>query len=261
MPTYFKSTKWLIIGIIFFASLTSCKKYARVETLPYISLSPTSFQLEGNLSDDGGSKIYDRGFCWGEMKSPGLDNSKVLSVSGKTGVFSKVIDGLEYNTDYYVRAFAKNKHGVVYGETVLVASEAIPYTTPNCNPLANVLNLNGWNMDMSLVTVGSGSNSWSLEAYGPSSHLEVLFQKEPKTGNYPVVEAVYYFGSIVIGKSECTFMGGFGSGTNYICDVNPGDTVHVVNYGNGKFSMTFCNLTFTSTGSPSSYTFDGRLKN
>jgi hypothetical protein len=71
----------------------------------------------GNVSDDGGLTITDRGVCWSTTSNPTTANSKISTGTG-SGSFTSALVGLNPNTFYYVRAYATNLLGTVYGSQV-----------------------------------------------------------------------------------------------------------------------------------------------
>ena len=69
----------------------------------------------GNITNDGGSLISNRGVCYSTSPNPTINNS--ISVSGTgTGNFLTTLTGLNGSSTYYVRAFATNAIGTAYGE-------------------------------------------------------------------------------------------------------------------------------------------------
>lgn len=69
----------------------------------------------GNVTDDGGAEITERGVCWSTSHSPTVSGSHASSGDG-LGEFTCNMTNLSANTTYYVRAYAKNSKGVAYGE-------------------------------------------------------------------------------------------------------------------------------------------------
>jgi len=68
----------------------------------------------GNITNDGGSLITNRGVCYSTSPNPTINNS--ISVSGTgTGNFLTTLTGLIGSSTYYVRAFATNAIGTAYG--------------------------------------------------------------------------------------------------------------------------------------------------
>jgi hypothetical protein len=74
----------------------------------------TSAISGGNVTDDGGSAIVSRGVCWSLVNPPTIADSKTDNGEG-IGSFSSEISELNVGTIYYVRAYATNSSGTVYG--------------------------------------------------------------------------------------------------------------------------------------------------
>jgi hypothetical protein len=68
----------------------------------------------GNITNDGGSIITNRGLCYSTSPNPTINNSISISGSG-TGTFLTTLSGLNASSIYYVRAFATNAIGTAYG--------------------------------------------------------------------------------------------------------------------------------------------------
>lgn len=68
----------------------------------------------GEVTDDGGDEVTERGICWSTHANPTLEDSHVAAGSGM-GSFSAVMNGLEANTTYHVRAYAINVADTAYG--------------------------------------------------------------------------------------------------------------------------------------------------
>ncbi len=87
---------------------------------PYLTTSPgnyitqTSATSGGNIYNDGGVPVTERGVCWGTVENPTIDDSKTIDGSG-SGSFSSTITGLNPNTTYYARAYATNGFLMGYG--------------------------------------------------------------------------------------------------------------------------------------------------
>jgi hypothetical protein len=69
----------------------------------------------GNITSDGGATVTARGVCWSTSQNPTTNDSHTSDGYG-TGSFTSNITGLTPNTTYYVRAYATNNVGTVYGE-------------------------------------------------------------------------------------------------------------------------------------------------
>ena len=68
----------------------------------------------GNITSDGGSSIIARGVCWNTSQYPTTANNKTTDGNG-TGTFSSSLTGLAQDSKYYVRAYATNSVGTMYG--------------------------------------------------------------------------------------------------------------------------------------------------
>jgi len=71
----------------------------------------------GTITSDGGVALTARGVCWATTQDPSTANSKTTDGTG-TGTFTSNITGLLPGTTYYVRAYATNSIGTVYGSTL-----------------------------------------------------------------------------------------------------------------------------------------------
>jgi uncharacterized protein (TIGR02145 family) len=71
----------------------------------------------GNVANDGGRAITQRGVCWSTTPNPTTANSITNNGSG-LGSYSSNLTGLSPNTLYYARAYAINSVGTFYGNQV-----------------------------------------------------------------------------------------------------------------------------------------------
>ena len=92
------------------------------------NVSYTSVTLGGNITNDNGATVTERGVCYSTSTNPTISNSKKAVGSG-TGTFSTNITGLSDGITYYVRAYATNSKGTAYGEEKTFTTTKI--TTPS----------------------------------------------------------------------------------------------------------------------------------
>jgi uncharacterized protein (TIGR02145 family) len=85
-----------------------------LSTLPIGNTTATSATSGGNITNDGGTNITQRGVVWSTSPNPTTANNLTSNGSG-TGNYSSTITGLTANTTYYVRAYATNSAGTAYG--------------------------------------------------------------------------------------------------------------------------------------------------
>ena len=93
-------------------------------TLPYIKSLNTYYRLPSNglrlfgeIISEGADAVISRGFCWNTESDPTISDNTVEEEAGDRGIYSGDITDLEAGT-YYIRAFAKNKAGISYGDAV-----------------------------------------------------------------------------------------------------------------------------------------------
>ena len=101
-----------------------------VSTGAVSAITSSTATVAGDVSNDGGSTITERGICWSTTANPTTANTKV-AVSGTTGVFSGNLTGLTGSTVYYARAYAINTIGTSYGSDINFTTTvaAIPCAT------------------------------------------------------------------------------------------------------------------------------------
>ena len=82
----------------------------------------------GQISDDSGYPVIERGVCWNTMPSPNINNNKTIDGSGIGNYYSEItgIDLTGANT-YYVRAYATNENGTAYGNEVVLNKQNLEY--------------------------------------------------------------------------------------------------------------------------------------
>jgi len=78
------------------------------------NISYTSAELGGNVSDEGGIAVSERGICLAINKTPTIDDIKINNGKG-LGSFANIVIRLIEGTNYNVRAYAINGKGTNYG--------------------------------------------------------------------------------------------------------------------------------------------------
>ena len=93
---------------------TTLSTTASLTTLAANEITINSMMVGGEITDDGGEEVTERGVCWSTNPNPTIAGSNQASGSG-TGTFELEITGLTPNTNYYIRAYATNSNGTSYG--------------------------------------------------------------------------------------------------------------------------------------------------
>ena len=98
---------------------------AKVATFEAEAVTTSGATLSGEITDECGSSVTERGFVWVEGDGlPTVESDKVAAGSG-LGVMTATVEGLLPNRKYTFRAYAVNNSGIAYGEskafTTLVA--------------------------------------------------------------------------------------------------------------------------------------------
>jgi uncharacterized protein (TIGR02145 family) len=88
-----------------------------ITTVPATDISYKEARLGVSVTSDGGASISECGICYSTNENPTVANNKV-SLSSGVGTSTSEISSFQANTKYYVRAYAINSVGTVYGEQI-----------------------------------------------------------------------------------------------------------------------------------------------
>jgi uncharacterized protein (TIGR02145 family) len=90
---------------------------------PYVITAPVFTHISspprvgGNVKYEGSSKLSDCGIYFGLAPNPDIGGTK-FQIGNSSGLFSDLLTGLNSNTTYYVKAYATNNSGTVFGSEV-----------------------------------------------------------------------------------------------------------------------------------------------
>ena len=84
-----------------------------------------SATFNGSITSVGDPVYTERGFVYGLTHSPTIDDTKKVVSGSGTGTFSANVTELSVNKIYYIRAYATNVQGTVYGSEVSADFSAV----------------------------------------------------------------------------------------------------------------------------------------
>lgn len=117
--------------MVIFLFLSACKKpdpiipiipelkLPTVNTVDIRFRNPTSVEVNTEIISDGGESISSSGLCWAINATPTIKDF-LYSVDVKIGTCTFVISNLQLHTVYYFSAYATNKNGTAYGQSLKV---------------------------------------------------------------------------------------------------------------------------------------------
>ena len=130
-----------------------CLPFLKTDSIS--SLGIDSVVCNATVVLDGGSNVIVRGFCWSTNPNPNMGNYR-NEVGNGLGSYGATIHGLSPNTTYYVRAYAKNISGVVYGnEIVFTTYQIMPGVRCTGTPIVHDIDGNFY------YTVQIGNQCWT----------------------------------------------------------------------------------------------------
>jgi uncharacterized protein (TIGR02145 family) len=94
---------------------------ATLSTLAIGNVTGNTATSGGNITNDGGTNITQRGVVWSTNPNPTTANNFTNNGIGM-GSFTSNLTGLISNTTYYIRAYATNSAGTAYGNQLSVTT-------------------------------------------------------------------------------------------------------------------------------------------
>ena len=118
------------------------------------NVNDTTAICGGEVTDDGGAAVTERGVCWNTTGNPSISDSLTLDGSG-IGAFISLLSGLSAETTYYVRAYATNIVGTSYGSEQMFSTSS--------STVANTVQISGGLYDVN--GTGVTLSSYSIAAF------------------------------------------------------------------------------------------------
>jgi len=113
------------VGTAYGEELSFKTSNMEVHTTDITQNSQNSITVNYRLSNNGNSLITAHGVCWSTTQNPTIANNKTTNTENVIGNYTSVIEDLDYNTTYYVRAYATNEVGTAYGNQVVFSTPDI----------------------------------------------------------------------------------------------------------------------------------------
>ncbi|MEO5947088.1 MAG: LamG domain-containing protein [Chitinophagaceae bacterium] len=162
-----------------------------VKTVQITDITINSARFHGELIKTGNLLITEFGFCWASHPIPTLGDNKIgFGQTDSLQSFDSLQNGLSPNTIYYLRAFATNSIGTVYGQELSFKTEVLCRDTSLHFDGIYINNTGSFNNDH--VDIGAngpmsviGTNlSYTIEAWVKRGHvsypngLERIYSKD-----------------------------------------------------------------------------------
>ncbi len=193
-----------------------------VRTDAVSDISPVSATLNGTIISVGDPAYSERGFIYGTMPVPTLDEPEIVRevVSGtSTGAYTRSLSGLTESETYYARAYAKSgEQHIAYGDIVRFVAASPDYITlQDAGLVVQVEDLGSasWNDASSMCenSTVAGYTDWRLPTI---DELMVIYNNKDlipglSTGTYSESN---YWSSTDAGQG-CHKTLNMGSGTTY----------------------------------------------
>ena len=110
------------------------KTLAFLETREISNIKTTTASSGGNIINDGGSFIFNKGLCWSVTPFPDTLGQNTSDGEGNEP-FTSLVSGLINNTSYYLRAYAVNESGISYSPQVLFTTAILDGSGTSDDPV------------------------------------------------------------------------------------------------------------------------------
>ena len=137
---------------------TGSESLPTVTTNTVSNITATFATCGGVVTSDGGATVTARGVCWSISQNPTVSDSHTTDGSGMGG-FTSSLTALAAGTTYYVRAYATNSQGTVYGNEQSFTTMNSTGDGQPCPGAATVTDIDG----NSYNTVQIGQQCWMKE--------------------------------------------------------------------------------------------------
>ncbi|MEZ3441305.1 carboxypeptidase regulatory-like domain-containing protein [Alistipes sp. UBA6068] len=147
-----------------FMTISSQPKVS-VDGVSGINVTKGSATFKGTIVDAGDPAYFERGFVYGTIHNPTLNDTKITVNGTGIGEFSADVTGLQLDERYYLRAYATSKIGET--EQTVYSDNEIQFALSSTAPIVStqaVTNLN--------VSAGSATFNGTVESVGNPAYAE-----------------------------------------------------------------------------------------
>ena len=189
-----------------------------VTTQAVSSINTTTATGNGNITALGVPNPTQHGHVWSTSTNPTLSSHvgggvSTIGVASVTGAFTSSITGLTIGPVYYVRAYATNSAGTVYGAEVSFTTHQVPTVTTQ-----EVSSIN-------TTTATGNGNITALGVPNPTQHGHVWnTEEDPTTSN---------------SKTEKGAVSSTGAFTSSITELTPGTVYYVKAYATNSSGTVY----------------------
>lgn len=193
---------------------TTLPSLPKITTADVTDITYTTAVCGGNVTDDGGQTIIERGICYSTSQNPTISNDKVSEGVG-TGSFTCNLTDLTAGTTYYIRAYATNNKGTAYGYQITLQTNAA--TAPTVST--------GRNFTCSSTTTMVCTGSVFSENGAPITECGICWSKSSN----PTISNTHSIAtSAGVGDFEATLI-----------DLNMGTTYHIRAYAKNSAGISY----------------------
>ena len=175
---------------------------------------------EGNVFDSGEAAVTERGICW-STSTPTIKDSKIECGEGNGGFSCQIEDIPDVHAkNYYIRAYATNKYGTSYGETIM-----IDHKNPYNLPVVEEQHIKYIVLPYDLGNYYAGSGDTKDMAERACKHLDVYDKNDWEVPIIAVLELLYQY------REE---IGGFSAQRYWSATESERNTYYYVDFSTGK---------------------------
>ncbi|MCP4576516.1 MAG: DUF4382 domain-containing protein, partial [Deltaproteobacteria bacterium] len=216
-------------------SFTTRTRAPTVTTQAETAIGETTATGNGTITDLGTPPPTEHGVCWNTTGTPTILDSKTEEGPViATGAFTSCMTGLSPNTAYYVRAYATDTAGTIYGNQV-------SFTTDGQGPTVTTQAVSA----IAKTTATGNGNITDLGATNPTEH-GVCWNT---TGTPTILDSKTAEGGVSATGAFTSNITGLRPGTDYYVRAYATNTAGT-SYGNQVFFISAGRL---DSGNPSSY--------